>query len=80
LPASEAAQAQWLNPQSTVPPRHSIEHIVSAGNVPAWVAPTHRSEWHIATGAQSSSFVHWSFENLGVATAEPPSAWVLVGW
>ena len=44
-------------------------HIMSAGIEPTFARPTHLSGWHIATGAQSASFSHESFENLGPSTA-----------
>jgi hypothetical protein len=31
LPEGETAQPQWLYPQSTVPPRHSMVHIIPDG-------------------------------------------------
>jgi hypothetical protein len=58
-----------LYPQSTVPPRHSIVHIKSGGIVPALARDTHLSGWHVATGAQSSSFSQGSVEKTGALTA-----------
>lgn len=69
LPEGEGTQPQWLYPQSTVPPRQSMVHIISDDIEPAFATAAHRSGWHIATGAQSESFLQASLENLGASTA-----------
>jgi len=44
-------------------------HIISDDIEPTFATATHRSGWHIATGAQSESFLQASLENLGASTA-----------